>query len=252
MKKLKLIVLIFVIFISGCNKEKYLRTPVVETTSVTLSGTDVIVKGNVTDAGNATNLQTGFCYQMNIAPKSIMDNQVLSNQTGGTFQMTLSDLIPDSTYYFQAFVTSDQGYSTGKIISFKVPTYQPPTVPCVLATNKITDNGMTFNVTSTSIDNTLGCVISASCYPDGPMISFKFLNQPLNGIYTTTDSYDFSNNKSVFVTITEGGYNDYTLTANALVYVNNIDSKTVAISFCQLNYMVDIYSVSLSGEINAQ
>ena len=252
------------LFLTGCNKDKYLRLPAVATSSVEVSGTDVIVTGKVTDDGNAGIWTLGFCYDQGQAPETILKNQTLVDwmYEDGTFKATIPGLKQNLTYYFKAFIVNDIGYSMGDVVKYTVPRFEAPKAPCEnsLTTNRITDSGQPYTVTVSSDKYiyTATYDISVDCGYRNPDITFSFREKPITGIYGTVqqiEHYGTINDNDVLVKISKTtGFSTSTMIVNTgqLVYVNCMDENKIVISFCDLTYRMYVnytyYDVTLSGK----
>jgi len=220
--------------------------PSVELVSVQTENDTTTISAKITDMGESRVLFTGFCYNQTGKPE-IDENQILFESDESDFEIVLSGLIPESTYYFKAFAANNCSYDTSFSIKYKVPISGPPTVPCSLNDNVIIDN---------SEVHTFESIVSGSYYAhagewavfandDGHnyQMIIDFAKKPINGIYFTHDSYDidFVNNyKNVSVSLMTGYpaqncYMDY----NGLVYVETKDDGTKIISFCDLVYSLN-------------
>jgi uncharacterized protein (TIGR02145 family) len=114
-----------------------LSLPTVQTNAVTsVTASSGTLNGNVTSDGNATITQRGFYWsETNDTPDS-GDNKEIVSGTTGSFTKTISELQPNTTYYFRAFATNSKGTTTGDVLSFK--TTQELSLPTV-QTNAATD-----------------------------------------------------------------------------------------------------------------
>jgi hypothetical protein len=255
------------LFLSGCNKDKYLRLPVVETFSVEVSGTEVIVTGKVIDDGNTGGLILGFCYEKGEEPATIQKNQILVDwmYSDGTFQTAIQKLEQGSTYYFKAFIVNDQGYATGNAIRYVVPRFEAPAAPCedALTTNRITDGEQSYPVTvSSGISPFSGSSydFTVSCGSWNLEIVFSFREKPITGVYSTVGRIErYGADDQVSVQISKRvGFSNQTMVINTglPVYVNRVDDDKITISFCDLIYRMNInytyYDFALSGKFESE
>ncbi len=144
---------------------------VVQTSGATaITDTTATLAGSITNSGGADITAYGFLWSTD---QNSLDQkqQAGTDNHSGTFQVTLSGLKPETTYYYKAYATSSQGTIQGALKQFttaKAGTRQPqpPTQPA---------EGTTFTDVSGSYWaqqaiyqlNTMGIL---SGYPDG---SFK-------------------------------------------------------------------------------
>lgn len=78
----------------------------------------VLLKGNISGDGGATITDWGFCLNTN--PNPTLEHRIVHlDGVTGTFQCTLSDLLPGTTYYFRTFAINSIGTSFGEEFSFK-------------------------------------------------------------------------------------------------------------------------------------
>jgi parallel beta-helix repeat protein len=73
--------------------------------------------------------QEGFEYSTDPTMKNVITTTTLNGQIGVTpFSQTLTDLVPNTTYYFRAYAVNSLGTSTGSILSFTTSTTVAPTI----------------------------------------------------------------------------------------------------------------------------
>jgi hypothetical protein len=85
-----------------------------------------IVSGNVTNDGCGS-VSRGICYSN--SPNPTIANSVSNSGLGtGSFQATLSNLTPATTYYAKAFATNGSGTSYGTQITFQTNAVNLPTL----------------------------------------------------------------------------------------------------------------------------
>ena len=77
----------------------------------------VSVKAEITDAGTADVIQSGFCWSITNQTPTTADSK--KELTGMTLEATLSDLAPGTTYYIRAFATNKFGTSYSTVSVFK-------------------------------------------------------------------------------------------------------------------------------------
>lgn len=123
---------------------KTIVTPTVTTNAATsVDEEKATLNGNITVAGGQNPEERGFEWK-----EGIGGNVSKLKETGsfpiGTFSLVLSDLDPNTTYYFRAYAINDAGTGTGNWLSFIIG-YANPTVKTHNATdeqqNQVTGNG---------------------------------------------------------------------------------------------------------------
>lgn len=78
----------------------------------------VLLKGTISGDGGAMITDRGFC--LNTSSNPTLEHSKVGLEGGsGTFQCTLSDLLPGTTYYYRAYAINAIGTSYGEEFSFK-------------------------------------------------------------------------------------------------------------------------------------
>jgi hypothetical protein len=93
--------------------------PTVTTSQVTdITQTTATGGGNVASDGNATVTARGVCWGTNHNPTT-SNNIYTTNGTGtGSFTSSITDLLPNTTYYVRAYATNSTGTAYGTEVSF--------------------------------------------------------------------------------------------------------------------------------------
>ena len=92
--------------------------PSVTTSAVTnITQTTALGGGNVTGDGGATVTDRGICWSVAPAP-TLNDNHVSSGSGTGNFTVSMTNLIPNTTYYVRAYAVNNVGTSYGDEVSF--------------------------------------------------------------------------------------------------------------------------------------
>ncbi len=86
-----------------------------------------ICGGNVTDDGASYVEDRGVCYATNPNP-TMMDYTSSSGTGTGKFTCPLTDLSPNTTYYYRAFATNAKGTALGEVKSFTTVDYAAATI----------------------------------------------------------------------------------------------------------------------------
>ena len=104
------------------------EAPTVSTTAASsVISTSGVLGGNVSEIGTSAVTETGVVYStINTSPEKEEANVtvvVIESETG-TFSETIASLLPDTTYYYQAYAISNAGISYGGVESFKTKQVQ--------------------------------------------------------------------------------------------------------------------------------
>jgi hypothetical protein len=256
--KRSIYILIISLLLMGCDKDKELRLPIVETLSPEVSGTTVVISGKVIDTGNS-GIILGFCYAQDREPSSIVENQILVDEMyeNGTFSIAVSNLKQDSTYYFKAFIANNQGYTEGNVVKYTVPSFEAPEAPCAasLTSNSIKDNNTSYNnvTVSTGISPYDEYEVNVKFGYSNPELTFAFKEKPITGVYTIVNrAYDHSTSDVVSIKyFKRAGYLSQIMavSSGAKVYVDAQDETNIVVSFCSLDYKFD---ASVSGTLQGK
>jgi len=122
MKNLKLYfnfgVLLFLAFLSSCQKEVKSALPTVVTDSVTnVLSNAATIYGKVTGDGSSSITARGVCWKTSLNP-TITDNKTLDGTASGVYTSNISGLTSNTIYYVKAYTTNSVGTSYGAEISF--------------------------------------------------------------------------------------------------------------------------------------
>ena len=228
--------------------------PKVEMVSVENMGDSVLVTAKVISEGGAPVSTCGFCYNSTGSP-TMDENQILVEGSVGEFSVLIRGLKEDSTYYFKAFATNQLGYyNVSGTKSAVIPRSGPPVVPCSLTDDVISEDGMTSNISSTyagvNVATIGGYGVNSSYNIMGmKTIKLNFHSKPKNGIYRTSDYASFNqSSKNVYAEV-HMGMSDYTISSGGLIYVQEIDTVTLAVSFCELKYTPNSTTIKVKGRI---
>jgi len=132
MKKYFTSILIIIAALFSCSDDETTQTPIALPTVKTNSVSDVatttsICSGTVLSDGGSTVTSRGICW--NTSPNPTINNSKSVNGSGlGTFTTTLTELIPNTTYYIRAYASNSLGTAYGSEISFSTSEtmYFPP------------------------------------------------------------------------------------------------------------------------------
>ena len=132
-------------------------TPVLTVPSVTTSAatsvsyTSATLNGSVTNTGGSTVTERGFEWDINSGVPYAQSWTEAGSFGVGSFSRALTNLSPNTTYYFRAKALNSTGWAYGSQLTFTTPAYTVPTLTIQSATN-ITDIQATLNGTITGVD----------------------------------------------------------------------------------------------------
>jgi M6 family metalloprotease-like protein len=110
------------IFVKDINVESILQIPIVITTSTTLATYNSITTGgNVIYEGVSSVTSRGICYSTIYPIPTINDARVNSGSGLGEFNLTLSNLLPETDYYIRAFAQNSFGTAYGQTFIVTTP-----------------------------------------------------------------------------------------------------------------------------------
>lgn len=104
----------------------------VSVTNVTASG--AIFNGNVTDGGEMSVTERGFCYGTNSGNLTVSGQHVVAGSGLGSFTKNVSGLSVSTTYYMRAYAKNDKGVAYGSVKTFTTPNGLP-----TVTTNNVTN-----------------------------------------------------------------------------------------------------------------
>jgi len=151
--KISVIVILLIgtaIYLPSCMKEA--TPPVVVTTIVSdITKTTASTGGTVTSDGGSEIIVFGVCWST--SPNPTVSSNKTSTGTGiGTYNITITGLTENTTYYVRAFATNNAGTSYGNEISFKtnlvnkgitIPTLTTTMVISVTETSAVSGGNIT-------------------------------------------------------------------------------------------------------------
>jgi uncharacterized protein (TIGR02145 family) len=112
--------------------------PQVTTINVTsITSTDAICNGDVTDDGGSTVTARGVCWSTSATP-TIADSITINGTGTGAFNGNITGLMANTTYYVRTYATNSEGTAYGNELSFTTLPAVLPTVVTTSVTN-ITD-----------------------------------------------------------------------------------------------------------------
>ena len=109
--------------------------PSVTTVSVTnVTGSGAVFNGNVTDGGEMSVTERGFCYGTNSGNLTVSGQHVVAGSGLGSFTKNVSGLSSSTTYYMRAYAKNDKGVAYGSVKTFTTPNGLP-----TVTTNNVTN-----------------------------------------------------------------------------------------------------------------
>jgi uncharacterized protein (TIGR02145 family) len=109
--------LITTLVLSSCKKSSPSIATISTNDVTSITGTTATSGGNVTTDGGNGVTERGICYSTTHSPT--INNTKISNGSGtGTFVITLTGLVNNTTYYIRAYAINDAGIGYGQEVSF--------------------------------------------------------------------------------------------------------------------------------------
>lgn len=150
----------------------FIHWPEVTTDNVTdVTDTTATFGGEVLSAGGGNITARGVCWSL--SPNPTIDDEIMLSGTGlGAFTCSVSNLIPNSTYYYRAFAVNEIGVGYGEEKSFvSVIPIVPVVTPPVVTTYPVTDITLTSAIVGGMVNNDGGAWVSSygicwSIYPN--------------------------------------------------------------------------------------
>jgi len=101
------------------DNEETVKAPELTTTEVSeFTASTAVAGGTITDAGTPAYTERGVCFATTANP-TINDTKLTENGTGtGSFQVNLTCLTADTTYYVRAYAINSNGTVYGNEVSF--------------------------------------------------------------------------------------------------------------------------------------
>ena len=100
-------------------KDVVVELPTVTTKTVSeITATTAKSGGNVTDDGGGTVTARGVCWSSTSSSPKVNDSHTIDGKGTGSFNSTLTDLKPNTTYYVRAYAINEKGTVYGPLKSF--------------------------------------------------------------------------------------------------------------------------------------
>ena len=246
----KIFYLLLLVLLSGCsdlfdsNTDKEKPLPQVKMVSVVQVGQETIITAELTSKGDWYDATVGFFFKKGEEPEKI-DQNFKKSYVDENRQIVLSlrGLTPGDTYYFIPVIFSMKGTNYGEPLSYEIQPYESPDVPCQLEVDKLIDcNAFPLDIIGAygrfDVKDLYLVEINTGFSMSHPKISFRFLERPMTGTYTTTNRYPFENPAYVYMFLNKTGdyYDNCSMFKDQTIYVSQIDDEYALISFCDLNY----------------
>lgn len=127
MKKLSLFLIALAMILGSCKPE--IEKPTVVTKSVgEITQTTAKIVGQVIADGRAEVTERGVCWSTDGTP-TILDFRTVDGTGVGSYTSSLSDLVPQTTYYVRAYATNEAGTSYGDEKTFVTEDPEKPEEP---------------------------------------------------------------------------------------------------------------------------
>ena len=89
----------------------------ITTTEATSTATSITIGGDVTDNGGFVVTERGVCYSITNVEPTITDEKVLGGKGNGAFNVSITNLTANTTYYLRAYAINENGTAYGQTIS---------------------------------------------------------------------------------------------------------------------------------------
>ena len=253
MKNVILICVLILAISYSCEKDAYL--PEVSINLIEMSHNVTTIRLSIENTTNGEIEYTGICYDT-VKNPDLLSNQIL--EYGNVKEFSISNLEPNKTFYFKAFVSNRYGYTKSADFEYTSPYNEVPIVPCSVNTNTIIRNDTSYIVTSVSSNvNTFGEYELSAVSSGNMKLLFTFTKMPNNGIYNTvTDFNNYNDNEyNVKVLVQHslfGGIawsNQFPVDEDSLIYVENNHTDSITVSFCSITYNYNSTNYLIKGNI---
>lgn len=139
------------------NFRTQIRIPSIVTTSISnLTGSKVTIANQILSDGGATITQRGVCWSSSTSTPTINDSVNISTSTASIYDVNLSTLMANTTYWLRAYARNSAGTGYSPTISFRT---SGPNLP-ELSTVAVTNITRTTAIASASVNSNGGAVLS--------------------------------------------------------------------------------------------
>lgn len=126
------LIIVSSLFVFNCKEnDPELIKPTVGSTSVANVGpSSALLSATVTDEGSLSVTSRGIVYSTSATPTIETASKAISGSGEGSFEVELTNLTPETTYFARAYATSDIGTAYGTEVDFttQILDITPPTV----------------------------------------------------------------------------------------------------------------------------
>ena len=95
-----------------------IEAPQLSCNVITTNGTSLACQGTIIESGSSALISRGFCLSLDSTP-SISDSINVQLNSSENFDITINNLIPDTTYYIIAFARNNKGLAISNTCKFK-------------------------------------------------------------------------------------------------------------------------------------
>ncbi|MBP6754679.1 MAG: DUF1566 domain-containing protein [Bacteroidia bacterium] len=99
--------------------------------------------GDVTDDGGAIIIAKGVCWSNTTSSPTTNNNKTSDGTNIGTFDSSITGLLPNTTYYIRSYARNSVGTSYGNVLSFSTNALTTPTGVTTVNVTSITQNSAT-------------------------------------------------------------------------------------------------------------
>jgi len=139
------------------NFRTQIRIPSIVTTSISnLTGSKVTIANQILSDGGATITQRGVCWSSSNSTPTINDSVNISTSTASIYDVNLSTLMANTTYWLRAYARNSAGTGYSPTISFRT---SGPTLP-ELSTVAVAYITRTTAIASASVNSNGGALLS--------------------------------------------------------------------------------------------
>jgi len=225
MKRYILIIILISLVTLCCKKENAISisitvpsTSLIRTTNITKN--TCIVFADIESDGGAAITERGVCYKTTTNP-TIADNKIVSTGTIGGYSVTLTGLIPNTTYYYRSYATNAKGVAYSNQMSF---TTIKDSVVNIISLPAITTNPLT-NVSGTSFTANATIVSNGGAPIIQKGFCYKTYHNPdttNTSIADTMQSTTFSNNITGLIAGNTYYVRAYAINSKGISYGNEV------------------------------
>jgi hypothetical protein len=269
-KKITFLNFLLVITLIGCtsedaeNNDPVENLPVIQTKIVTsITANSAQSGGEIIDEGSSSLLNKGICWSTSENP-TIDDNVNIATELSTSFDSSLNDLEPETTYFVRSFATNDTGIAYGNQIEF-ITDQEEVDPPCSPELNTITHQGMTVDFSNNfSSGENYATFGNYGVYAVGIQgdLRIDFSHEPETGIYTLVNDFSLNqtlNEAYISAVLDQGFLNAFCTSAPSsgdLIYVDKLNEGNYSITFCDIEFSCLVgnnsYNFTTDGNISGE